>query len=446
MADASIYSMIRPVAPAADPLESYGKALSLKALMGQNELQGLQMQDTRETLGEKASVRDFWKGYTGKPEEAVPALMRVSPTAAMTLQKTLTENEKSRTGIDKDKAEIVAKATAAHRDALANVTDRDSAAQWVAAGYQDPVLGPIALRMAGPLEVALSRIPQDAAGLQDWIKKNALGATKFIEQNKPHITTQDLGGTSQIVATPGLGGTPQVVSTATKTATPGELLTDARTRSEGAANRGQADRHFQAGQNAPQYMETDAGIVALPKKPQAGTSPVGTLVSGPDGQTLGKPLKPLPPSVNDAIIGNAQSLYTLDKALKLIGGKNVDSAKGDADATGWKGYLPQSILNRIDASGVDTRAEIADIGSLKIHDRSGAAVTISESPRLMPFIPNATDPPDVATRKLTRLKEEALRMQKGLTETYSKEQGYKPNPILGKAAAPANDPLGLFPR
>jgi hypothetical protein len=157
-----------------------------------------------------------------------------------------------------------------------------------------------------------------------------------------------------------------------------------------------------------------------------------------NGEQVGKPLKTLPPAVNDAIIGNAQSLYTLDKAIALLGGKNVDAAKGDKEATGWKGYLPQWALNRVDPSGIDARAEVADIGSLKIHDRSGAAVTISESPRLMPFIPQATDLPDVVVKKLTRLKEEATRNQQALSDTYSKDQGYKPSPVKMQPSASAS--------
>jgi len=47
---------------------------------------------------------------------------------------------------------------------------------------------------------------------------------------KPNIQTQNLGGTSQIVAVPAFGGTPKVLSSSKVTADPGELLTDARER------------------------------------------------------------------------------------------------------------------------------------------------------------------------------------------------------------------------
>ncbi|MBF9641260.1 hypothetical protein IAI27_11285, partial [Streptococcus pseudopneumoniae] len=72
---------------------------------------------------------------------------------------------------------------------------------------------------------------------------------------------------------------------------------------------------------------------------------------------------------------NLGALRQVDNALDLIGGEKVGELQGDKNATGFKGYLPDVALNRMDPEGTSTRAIIADIGSLKIHDRSGAAVT-----------------------------------------------------------------------
>lgn len=180
-------------------------------------------------------------------------------------------------------------------------------------------------------------------------------------------------------------------------------------------------------QSAPKGVVTQTDQGPMIVNPRDGTA---VPVIGPDRQPVGQPLKALPAPVNEAIITNAQSLASLKKAMTLTEGKDVGTAKGDAAATGWKGFLPQSVLNRIDPSGVDTRAEIADIGSLKIHDRSGAAVTVSESPRLMPFIPNATDSREAAQKKLKRLFDIAKQEQDALAATYGREGGYKPSPVL----------------
>jgi len=143
-------------------------------------------------------------------------------------------------------------------------------------------------------------------------------------------------------------------------------------------------------------------------------------------------LRPIPPSINTAIMENQKSGNQIDRAIALLSGQSLPGMEADKNATGWKGYLPGAILNRIDPTGVNARAEIADIGSLKIHDRSGAAVTASESPRLMPFIPLTTDDPQTALKKLQRLKLEVDSNSAAMSEIYSKDQGYRENPILNK--------------
>ena len=206
-------------------------------------------------------------------------------------------------------------------------------------------------------------------------------------------------------------------------------------------------------QNRPQYIQTDAGLVAVPNVLKPGQAPVGVPVMGANGENLGKPLKDIPATVNKAIIENDISMNKANRALDLLQGKDVTTPKGDvikgsADATGfWKGLTPQVILNKWDPGGVSTRAFVADIGSLKVHDRSGAAVTASETPRLKPFIPSIYDAPDVAAEKLVNFKAEYEDIQRGLTETYSKEQGYRPSPLLtggkssGGGAKPSLDSI-----
>ena len=145
-------------------------------------------------------------------------------------------------------------------------------------------------------------------------------------------------------------------------------------------------------------------------------------------------LRPIPPTINTAIIANQTANNQLDRAIALLSGKDLPGMVGDVNATGMKGYLPDVLLNRIDPQGVSARAEIADIGSLKLHDRSGAAVTASESPRLLPFIPLSTDDNATALKKLSRLKLELENETRAMQDIYSKEQGYKENPVLNKTS------------
>lgn len=183
-------------------------------------------------------------------------------------------------------------------------------------------------------------------------------------------------------------------------------------------------------QNTLTYQyDANGNMVALPTKQRGGGAPVAVPVTDASGNAIGKQLKPIPEGVNKAIIENNVSLNKIDSALNAL--------KQNPDAVGLKGYMPNVLLNRNDPEGTLARAAIADIGSLVLHDRSGASVTASESPRLLPFIPLATDDNQTAEKKLKRFKEIYEQENQGISDTYSKDQGYKPSPILERKQQPA---------
>jgi hypothetical protein len=148
-------------------------------------------------------------------------------------------------------------------------------------------------------------------------------------------------------------------------------------------------------------------------------------------------LKPPPAPVSKALLENNQNLRKARDALTLIQGGKVGVLRGDPKATGLKGFAPDFVLQRMDPSGVDTRAAIADLGSMIIHDRSGAAVTASEYPRLVPFIPRDRDEPPVVEKKLQRFVQEYEAIQKDYADMYSEDQGYR----LPKSLTGGGNPL-----
>lgn len=217
-----------------DPLDRYAKSLTLKNLMAQGQMQDMALQDDQ-------AIRDAYKQSGGDAKKVRDILIQGGQyKQVQALDKSNLETEDKRATIDKNKNEILIKSIAIHRDQLANVNGPQTAAQWVISAYQDPVLGPISSR-AMPIEQALQNIPQDPQAFAQWKQQNALGATRFIELNKPTIHMQDTGGASNVLSIPGLGGAPQVVSSAKKTQTPdsiasnaiairGQNMTDARAR------------------------------------------------------------------------------------------------------------------------------------------------------------------------------------------------------------------------
>lgn len=135
------------------------------------------------------------------------------------------------------------------------------------------------------------------------------------------------------------------------------------------------------------------------------------LAGGTDG---GGPAKTLPASVATPLFENRRSLETIRRAK--------DAIVARPDAFGLQNVIPG--YDYLDSrENVAARAPVANIGSLVIHDRSGAAVTISEYPRLRPFIPTANDPPAKAAEKLKELEREIRAITDDMS-TYYSGQGY----------------------
>lgn len=142
------------------------------------------------------------------------------------------------------------------------------------------------------------------------------------------------------------------------------------------------------------------------------------------GEPLRPPPKETPAALREKLATNSVTLGKIDQALAL-----VDRKPG---SLGAQNYLPDAIVQRIDPQGVDVRAIVADIGGQKIHDRSGAAVTVGESARLKPYIPAATDTPDTVRIKLRQFRAEYAAMQQALASGASIAQADAAGP-----AAPA---------
>ena len=187
---------------------------------------------------------------------------------------------------------------------------------------------------------------------------------------------------------------------------------------------------------AANIVQTDRGPVAV--NPDASATPLKI-----EGVPIGKEPKPVPEPVLKALLTNSTSERQVDTALQLLNGKTVDGLQGDPGAIGpIQGRIPDTILQKSNPNGVVTRAAIADIGSMIIHDRSGAAVTVAEMPRLVPFIPQITDTPEAAKAKLTRMKAELTNIgneYRAVHESagYTMPTGLQPN---AKVANPKPTP------
>lgn len=135
-------------------------------------------------------------------------------------------------------------------------------------------------------------------------------------------------------------------------------------------------------------------------------------------------LKRLPAAQATAYIENETALGNIEDALAKV--------EKNPKAFGVKGMLPNVMLTRMDPAGIEARAAVANLGSLKIHDRSGAAVTAAETPRLVPFIPVPGDDAASVKKKLAGFRREYNLMQDNI-RSFAENQNY----VVPQSKAPS---------
>lgn len=319
----------------------------------------------------------------------------------------------------------------------------------LAAAGNDPVkLREVAMQFANPADILKMRAeqmdkPTEAAKKQKELE--AQGYTPEVARGVAYgllkVVPTSNGGVELIRTDLALGGRPQSAAapqgpqvTANLQGNPEAIWAEIRSIQDPATQAQVAQAYREQLQQQQTTRGSGAQLVpgiapgrlpgsigGIPSRPPvdplvAVQRPDGSTVWTPRTEAAGQPVgspadnrapveKPMPASAAKGLLENQNNLRNAETVAALIKGRTVGDAKGDADATGFKGMLAGTELGdmalaRLDPRGVTTRAAIANMGSLIIHDRSGAAVTAAEYPRLRPFIPKVTDNAETVTKKV----------------------------------------------
>jgi len=182
-----------------------------------------------------------------------------------------------------------------------------------------------------------------------------------------------------------------------------QQATDAKQRSEDT--NASIEQRRESAREAVQARRELGALVAGNRQPLVQVQDAqGNITYVPRDQAAGlKPPERLTASQQTAIANNNSAIAAIDDAIVSI--------RANPSSLGKKGIIPDIALQRLDPEGVSTRAKVANIGSLKLHDRTGAVVAVNEAPRLMPFIPGVSDTDANAIKKLVDLKAEYQRNQ-----------------------------------
>lgn len=357
----------------------------------EREMRAMKMSQARQAMTDDNSLR---QAYSAGGDVGRTLQQKGLYKQGMEYQKFQTEQQKAQADVEKSKLDAGIKHFEFIGQLMSGVTDQatyDAARQR--AGER---LGAAAMANIPAVydPAAIARNQQQAMSVKDQMEQRLKALTAGETQRHNLATESNAAGTLNVAQ--------------------GNLEV-------GRGNLSVNQQRFAADQNAPkgQVVQTESGPVIVDTR--AGTS---RPVMDASGNPARRPGKDIPPNVNKSIIENQQNISKIDKALASISAK--------PNSLGVQYMLPgaETLGQYIDPDGVEARAGVADIGSLILHDRSGAAVTASETPRLRPFIPSASDSPEVAKKKLARFKAIYEEEAGLLAQTYSADQGYKESPAL----------------
>lgn len=452
--DTSILTRARPL-QLENPVNRMAQVLQIQGMQDQQKMNALKTQEYQDGLARKNKLMETLGGQYAKPEEREEALLRSGfVDEAAKLTKNRVDSLKVQADTDKNKVEAAHKRVAAWGQGMGFVRQAPTAENAVATVQHLVNMG-VMPEEQGQRHLAQIQSDPSPQAIARWAEMGFRAALDTKEQ-LTKFQTNNIGGQTVTQGIDPVTGKASTVSAIQNTQSPdnaasnarmaadaaasravqirGQNLTDARSRESASLQREGLNVQREAART--EVKETSDGFVLVDK----GTGAVRPLL-GSDGKQLGPKLKDAPPAVQSAVLTNAQNLSRAERALQLIEGNNLgDPAKGgqqgDKEATGIKGFLPNQVLNRIDPKGVDARAAIADLGSLVIHDRSGAAVTAAEFPRLAPFIPTEKDDQKTAKKKLQRFVQVYREEMNAMQNAYNPSTGYRPP---GGGAAPTGN-------
>jgi len=216
--DTSIYQLAgRGVKSVADYDAEYSQARQNKI---QEALGTAKLQDYQRGIDRQNRLHGVLSGTYATPAAREEALIQGGfADEALKFGKDRRDNAKTEADAQVQRMKVVNDKVALYRDGVHQVRDPQTAAQYVSQMYADHDFKGTAIT-ALPLEKLLASIPQDPSQIPAWQQQFALGATKFMEMNKPTITTRNLGGTTDTIATEGLTGKTTRVNSAQNTQSP----------------------------------------------------------------------------------------------------------------------------------------------------------------------------------------------------------------------------------
>ena len=161
-----------------------------KLMQSRNALAGAQQASAQDELNNALAARRYAGGADLNDPQNAMRLFGFGK-AGGDMYQSLQAGRASSAAARKSQLEASGVKAGQYRQALTFVNTPQAAMEWLQAHHDDPDMqdSPVA-RM--PLDVALSRIPQDPAGFQQWRQQAALGIDEYIKRTTMTANEQSL--------------------------------------------------------------------------------------------------------------------------------------------------------------------------------------------------------------------------------------------------------------
>jgi hypothetical protein len=191
-------------------LAQYAQLSQIQNAQQANQLNQMQMAEYQRARAEEESTRNFLaKADLADPNIRMQLLTGYGK-AGREIATNLSAADKARSEDLARQAKLAQDTQSMYQNISNIISNKADAVKFLSTVVNDPALKNSPLAKI-PLMQQVARIPEDPAGLDDWKKQFALGATKYITENKPVTFAQDTGTGGRVMERPGLGGAATVV-------------------------------------------------------------------------------------------------------------------------------------------------------------------------------------------------------------------------------------------
>lgn len=210
----------------ADPLAQYGRVMAIQQAGNQNALAQYQL-----GAAQRGEARDIARtnalAQAGSDETAVAnALLKSGDIAGYSSFVKAAEDRKTqRLTQQKTEADLFDTSMKQIRNFWGNVRTPEDAMAIHDATHKDPIINKRLQALGITEQMGRQQIidaAQDPTRFAEFVKKAQLGADKFMEMNKPQLSTADVGGQVVSRTFAPLTGELKTIGTQTKTMAPGE--------------------------------------------------------------------------------------------------------------------------------------------------------------------------------------------------------------------------------